>query len=129
MHNTGVLKNFCITEVHPKSSHDYLIKAVTGPKAKDAKTKRQLNYLVDVKGKDDKKEIIIDFMKSEIERAVEKSDGCVIHCMKSNDIEPESVPLQLAYNYCGNLPMFLIVISKKKIRARCFVPKVIFKLI
>ncbi|KAH0547401.1 alanine--tRNA ligase, mitochondrial [Cotesia glomerata] len=123
VHNTGVLKNFCITEVHPKSSSEYLIKAVAGPKAKDAKTKTNLNYLVDVKGKDDKKEIVVDFMKSEVERAVEKSDCFIVHCMKSNDIEPESVPLQLAYNYCDHLPMFLIVMSKKKIRARCFVPK------
>ncbi|CAG5092086.1 Similar to AlaRS-m: Alanine--tRNA ligase [Cotesia congregata] len=123
VHNTGVLKNFCITEVYPKSSSEYLLKAVTGPKAKDAKSKTNLNYLVDVKGKNDKKEIIVDFMKSEIERAVEKSDCFIVHCMKSNDIEPESVPLQLAYNYCDHLPMFLIVMSKKKIRARCFVPK------
>lgn len=119
----------------PKSSSQYIIKAVTKSDAKKSNnnnknsnetTPIKINYLDNVKSSDDKKKIVAAFMKSEIEKALENKSGpFIVHCLESNDIEAESVPLQKAVDFC-NLPMFLIVMSKKKLKVRCFVPKVIY---
>ncbi|XP_008557857.1 alanine--tRNA ligase, mitochondrial [Microplitis demolitor] len=132
VHNTGVLENFSIIDVTPKSSSQYIIKAVTKSDAKKSNnnnknsnetTPIKINYLDNVKSSDDKKKIVAAFMKSEIEKALENKSGpFIVHCLESNDIEAESVPLQKAVDFC-NLPMFLIVMSKKKLKVRCFVPK------
>ncbi|XP_011306168.1 alanine--tRNA ligase, mitochondrial [Fopius arisanus] len=125
VHNTSDLKYFRIIEIASKGSSSRAITAVAGPEARDASSK----ILSDVPPGDSndpnkRREMVLDFMKSEIKFAVESTtENFVVHCLPSDSIEVESFPLQKAGELYPEKPIFIIAKGKRKVRARCFVPE------
>lgn len=128
--NTSALEYFKITEIDTKGPSSRLIKAVVGSKAKDVKSASknlQKPFIISENLKThNTREMVKAFIHLEMENAIKiNKDPYLVHCIQLNSMEVESIPLQIAIEYSSNLPVFLIVKNNRKLKARCFVPKVI----
>ncbi|KAK0172011.1 hypothetical protein PV328_005388 [Microctonus aethiopoides] len=133
VHNTGVLEQFSIVEVKSQGLSSKTIVAVTNKHAINEISKKTANNVInngisqvcagDVKDINERKKIVLNFLTSEIDNVINSTvEPYIVHCFKCHDVEVESIPLQIAIENCNDMPIFLIAISNRKFKARCFVP-------
>ncbi|KAK0179803.1 hypothetical protein PV327_005520 [Microctonus hyperodae] len=133
VHNTGVLKQFSIVDVKSQGLSNKTMVAVTNKYVNNQMLKKTANNVInngisqlctgEVKDINQRKEIVLNFLTSEIDNVINSAvEPYIIHCFKSHDVEVESIPLQLVIKNYIDMPIFLIAISNRKFKARCFVP-------
>ncbi|XP_015109052.1 alanine--tRNA ligase, mitochondrial [Diachasma alloeum] len=131
VHNTSALNHFRIIEVTSKGSSSRTITAVAGPQVRNLPSTilEQFSKVPLVapeasKNVNERREMAENFMNSEINYAVKNTnENFVVHCLQSNSIEADGIPLQKAGELSPEKPIFIIAKGRRKVKARCFVPQ------